>query len=318
LAAKSSSLWITSGGSPNVGHHISMGWDRVARRQGGVVRRSQLLAAGVTDNQIRGLVGRGLLNRTVYTGVYRAGGAPAGADFERWQAVLGSNAPLSYISAAQVWKLPVADDGRLHVTCRERRRFDRRANLRVHRTLLSPSAVTDYAGLPITTRTETLLDCLGWIRPTEACTLLDRAFQQKWLRPLDLRFRLDDQPGRWGNRQLSDLLAQSEPGTEAESERRLIRILRTHGISGWTPNLPVTIDGRRFRIDLAFKQLKIAVEVEGWAFHRDVARRDADLAKLNGLTAAGWRVLVFNWAQVNDPEYVLSKLLPVLAASGGY
>jgi very-short-patch-repair endonuclease len=227
---------------------------------------------------------------------------------------LGARAVLSYLSAAAWWDLPVEQDGRIHVTRHHRQRLLTHERIRVHRTLLVPSAVTTWYGLDVTTRTETLLDCLGWLRLGAARTLLDRALQQSWLSRPDIERRLDEQAGRWGNRQLARLLRDSRPGAETESERRLQRLLDEAGIGGWKGNHPVVIAGRRFRLDVAFPEHRLDVEVDGWAFHRSKEARDRDIERDNLLTQAGWRVLRFSWEDVVDrPDYVIDVIASVLA-----
>jgi len=196
-------------------------WPDIARRQAGIVRRSQLVAVGLTRHQIARLLDSRLLTTTPHRGVYQSTSAPRSPGSQAWLAVLGARAVLSYLSSAAWWDLPVEQDGRIHITRRERQRLLTHKRIRVHRTLLVPSAVTTRYGLDVTTRTETLLDCLGWVQVGQARTLLDRAFQQSWLSRRDIERRLDEQGGRWGNRQLARLLRESRPGAEAESERRL-------------------------------------------------------------------------------------------------
>ena len=246
-------------------------------------------------------------------GVYRAAGAPASEEAALWLAVLGSRAVLSYLSAARWWDLPVVGDARIHITRFDRSQFRSSRLLRVHRTLLVPGATTVCRGLDVTTRSETILDCLGWLNLGPARTLLDRAMQQRWISPEMIVHRLDDQAGRWGNRQLRGLLNQTLPGAEAESERRVHRILRSAGITGWVPNLTVALDGMRFRLDLAFEEAKVAIEVEGWAFHRDKERRDRDLAKLNALARHGWLLMTFSYEHTTDPAYICHSVRTVLA-----
>lgn len=289
-------------------------WPDIARRQAGVVRRSQLLAVGLTRHQIARLLDSRLLTATPHRGVYRAAGAPDSPDSQAWLAVLGARAVLSYLSAAAWCDLPVEQDGRIHVTRQHRQRLLTHERIRVHRTLLVPSAVTTWYGLDVTTRTETLLDCLGWLRLGAARTLLDRAFQQSWLGRPDIERRLDEQTGRWGNRQLARLLRDSRPGAEAESERRLQRLLDEAGMGGWKGNHPVVIAGRRFRLDVAFPEHRLDVEVDGWAYHRSKEARDRDIERDNLLTQAGWRVLRFSWEDVVDrPDYVIDVIASVLA-----
>jgi very-short-patch-repair endonuclease len=290
-------------------------WPDIARRQGGVVRRSQLAAIGMSRQRIDHLVHSRQLLTTSRRGTYRAAGAPASSESEAWLAVVGSRAVLSYLSAAMWWGLPVDQDGRIHITRRERQRLLTHKLIRVHRTLLLPEAVTTRFGLHVTTRTETLLDCLGWLPLPSARNLLDRAYQQTWLTPRDVERRLEEQSGRWGNRQLARLARECRPGIEAESERRLQRLLEQAGIMGWQANMPMTVRGRRLRPDIAFPAARLAVEVDGWAFHRTREQRQADMEKDALLVSAGWRVLRFSWDDVVDrPEYVLGMIRSVLAA----
>jgi hypothetical protein len=198
------------------------------------------------------MLGAAELVATGHRGVYRAAGAPRDGTAQTWITVLATRSVLSYLSAAQWWDLPVESDGRIHVTRHDRQKWPSDHYLQVHRTQLAPAAVTTRLGLPVTTRVETLLDCVGWLPLPDARTLLDRAFQQQWLRPEDLQRRLDDQAGRWGNRQLVRLLQQSRPGAEAESERRLHRLLEGAGVLGWISNYPLRLGGGSFRLDVAF------------------------------------------------------------------
>jgi very-short-patch-repair endonuclease len=288
-------------------------WQTFARSQGGMVRRDQLLGIGYSSAAVDRLVATVAVTPTRSPGVYRAAGAPATEEAAVWLAVLGSRAVLSYLSAAQRWELPVPQDGWIHITRFDRARCRSPRLLRVHRTLLLPEATTTRCGLELTTRSETLLDCLGWLDLGAARTLLDRAVQQRWLTVDTLRRRLDEQSGRWGNVQLRGLLEQLMPGAEAESERRVHRILRTAGISGWRANVVIRLDGMTFRLDLAFVAAKVAIEVEGWAFHRDKDRRDRDLSKLNALARNGWTLITFSYEHTEDPEYICRSVRTVLA-----
>jgi hypothetical protein len=288
-------------------------WDDVAGQQGGMVTRRQLRALRRTDARIDGMVQRGLLICTRFHGVYRVAGAPVTPQTRIWTFVLATGAVASYLTAAAQWGYPVPDDGLIHVTRHERARYFTVPGLRIHRTELAPPVITTRNGLPITTRTETLLDCLGWLALGPARTLLDRALQENWLSHTAIPSRLEQQPGRWGNRQLKRLHDDLIVGAEAESERRVLRILRSAGINGWVANFRIRLDGKSFRLDIAFPQWKIAIEVEGWTWHRTRDRRDRDVTKLNALTRNGWALVVLTYAHTDDPEYVLAQIMTLLA-----
>jgi very-short-patch-repair endonuclease len=291
-----------------------MEWTDRAQAQGGVIGRSQLRALGYSDPSISGLVTRGRLIRVGGGSVYRVAGAPETPEGNTWAAVLSIGAPLSYPTAAQLWELPVRVDGYLHVTRYERRRLDWPAGVRVHRVLLDPSTVTERHGLPVTTRVETLLDCLGWLRFNEAVTLADRSKQQGWLQATDIERRLKGQSGRWGNRQLRMLLPNFCDGAHSEAERRLHTLLRGAGITGWKANFAVTVPGGRFVIDAAFVRQRVAIEIDGYGPHSSREAFQGDRTKSNLLIAAGWTVLRFTWSDLVDrPDYVIATIRKLLA-----
>jgi very-short-patch-repair endonuclease len=292
-----------------------MHWTEIARCQAGLIARGQLLSCGVPARTVDNWVATGRLLGARFRGVYRVAGSPETADRPAWAAVLGTDSPLSYLSAARWWELPVPDDGWLHITRFDRRRIAWPPGVRVHRVALEPAATTRRRGLLVTTRDETMLDCLGWLPLGQARVLADRANQQGWLSPAAIAGRLDGQPGRWGNRQLRQVLKDWGDRAAAESERRLHRLLRGAAISGWVANLTVVLGGRRFEIDVAFPELRLAIEVDGYAYHSGDERFQRDRTKQNALIAAGWRILRFTWADLTErPDYVLAAIGQLLAA----
>lgn len=291
-----------------------MQWTDRAEAQGGVLGRSQLRVLGYSDPAINGLVSRGRLIRLHGGSVYRVAGSSETHEGSKWAAVLSVGAPLSYRTAAQMWELPVRLDGYVHVTRYGRKRIDWPAGVRVHRVLLDPSAVTERDGLPVTTRTGTLLDCLGSLHINEATALADRAKQQCWLDRADLEHRLKRQPGRWGNQQLRSLLDTIGDDAHSEAERRLHTLLRGAGITGWKANFAVTVPGGRFVIDVAFVHQRIAIEIDGYGPHSSREAFQGDRTKSNLLIAAGWTVLRFTWSDLVDrPGYVIATIRQLLA-----
>jgi very-short-patch-repair endonuclease len=169
--------------------------------------------------------------------------------------------------------------------------------------------------LLLTTRTETLLDCLGWLPSGDARTLADRAQQQRWLSSTDIERRLNDQPGRWGNKRLRSMLATIGDGAHSEAERRIHHLLRTAGMAGWRANYPVNLGGKRYVLDVAFPAHRIAVEVDGYRTHSERNVFQTDRTKDVHLKMAGWTVLRFTWWDVHErPEFVLAALTSLLAA----
>ena len=64
-----------------------------------------------------------------------------------------------------------------------------------------------------------------------------------------------------------------------------------------------------WRIDLAFPEQKVAVEVDGWAWHVDADRFRADRRKQNAFVRAGWDPLRFTWQDLDRrPVAVLDEI----------
>jgi very-short-patch-repair endonuclease len=75
----------------------------------------------------------------------------------------------------------------------------------------------------------------------------------------------------------------------------------------------VLVGRRRYRIDFAYPDVKLAIEVDGYAFH-DLAQ---DAVRQNELEALGWTVHRYTWADVCfDPSPVASEIIATLGALG--
>lgn len=290
-----------------------MPWQDLARRQHGAITRAQLRATGLTNSSIDTLIRRGRLRPVHKAGVFCAAAVRPTVMTQCWLAILSTAAVLSHLSAAQAWGIDVPQDGRMHVTVPGRRSTRMPVPVRVHRVLLPAGAATELDGLPITDRSRTVIDCLGLLRMPEARRLFDRALQQKWITLSAVRQRLDTEPGRRGNVALRMLVAEASEG-DAPSERLLLRILRSAGISGWRANQAIDVGWARFTVDVCFAAQRIVLEVDGWAYHHDVARFRADRARDNALRLAGWTVYRFTWDQLTErPWSVLETVRRALA-----
>jgi predicted transcriptional regulator of viral defense system len=124
----------------------------IAERQGGVVSRAQLIAAGLSAKAIDSRVAAGRLH-IVHRGVYAVGHRLIGAVGLRWAAVLACRpgTVLSHPSAGDAWGLVASNSATMHVTVPGRGGRKRRRGIRVHRPeSLRADEVTTLDGLPIT------------------------------------------------------------------------------------------------------------------------------------------------------------------------
>jgi very-short-patch-repair endonuclease len=286
----------------------------VARAQGGVIARPQLLADGVSPAAAGRFCARGLLDR-VATGVYLVGGAPLTYRARLWVAVLATDAVLGFATAAELWGITDERSEFAHVILPHSRRVTAPPRTTVHRVVVPAKHLSHRDGLPVTSRTWTVLDQLGALPLGEASRLADRALQRGWITGRVLDRRLDSFPGRPGNAQLRRLAAVTCDGAAAESERRLHRLLRRANISGWQPNYAVWVAGELVAVvDVALPAARLAIEVDGMAYHVDVDRFRRDRSRQNDLVALGWTVLRFTWADLTErPGYVIAMIRRVAA-----
>jgi very-short-patch-repair endonuclease len=105
--------------------------------------------------------------------------------------------------------------------------------------------------------------------------------------------------------------SRSEPWSAAE--RLGHRLLRAAGIKGWESNLPVHTDGQVCYIDIAFRQRRLAIEIDGRLHETDEDQFESDRWRQNALVANGWRVLRFTWAMLRDhPEAFVAAVVDAL------
>ncbi len=66
---------------------------------------------------------------------------------------------------------------------------------------------------------------------------------------------------------------------------------------------------------MVFRREKVIVEIDGWAYHRDLRAFLRDARRQNALMAAGWIVVRTNWHELTgSPEVFVDGLRRVLAA----
>ena len=93
-------------------------------------------------------------------------------------------------------------------------------------------------------------------------------------------------------------------------------LLRRSGVGPWVPNFPLRdADGRVLaEIDFAHVGLRIAIEVDGRAFHSDRTSFERDRWRQNVLTVGGWLVLRFTWEQITQrPHEVIAIIQAAIA-----
>jgi len=179
---------------------------------------------------------------------------------------------------------------------RERRRIK---GVRIHRVRsLPPDEVTTIAGIPVTTPTRTLLDLAGTLTAREVEQALARALRGQLVMRDEMRAMLKRHPKHRGAAVLRQLLNAEDdpPFTRSEAEEKLLEITRTARLP--RPELNVSVLGHE--VDFLWRSARVVAEVDGYAFHALARSFAADRRRDAELTAAGYRVLRFTWADLTD------------------
>lgn len=294
----------------------------LAARQHGVVARRQLLAAGLTARMIdRRAAGRLLV--TLHRGVYAVGHHRLRREGWWMAAVLaaGRGALLSHRDAAALHGLrPPGDHARWEVTTTGRASSTNR--IRVFRTdTLDARDATVVAGIPVTSVARTLVDLAGTVPAGQLAKALNEAERQRLFDLWAIERAMAATARRRGSghaamrRALDELRAIGAHVTRSELEDRFLALVDTHRLP--RPRMNYGIEA--MEIDAVWSQQRVAVELDGWGAHQTRRAFQLDRDRSNDLTAAGWTLLRFTWADVTRrPEDTVARVARALARARRY
>lgn len=147
-------------------------------------------------------------------------------------------------------------------------------------------------GVPVTTPVRTAAD-LGCRRGRAAAlAVLDAFAHHHGITAADLELAARRFRRRRGVTQLRELIPMVEPLTESSGESWSRLALHDAGLPRPEPQVWVRVEGKRYRLDLAWRWHRIAVEYFGREFHEGDELEAADLARIEALRRAGWIVIV--------------------------
>lgn len=324
-----------------------------ARRHGGVITYAQARALGFTRDRLMTLLARKLAARQFGMSQFVISDAvesPWRAVANGLVLRLGPATVVSGAAAAQClgalgdWpqtfgvEMPIA-----YLPQGTHKRVDGVKLLR--RTM--DGAIVQRRQLRLADMTTALLDCVDAATESQREAFVDFLLQRRWLDRARVERRIASRSasGRTGRRVTSAqklTMRQAQEGTESQAERLLSMLLskaklRRGGARGWTANYVVRVtDGgantagavslagaasleraacgfRSARIDFAWPDCKLAVEVDGRAFHSSDEAFENDRDRRNDLEAADWMVLNVTWKGLTRaPDSVVCRIRAAL------
>jgi hypothetical protein len=271
-------------------------------RQGGVLARSQLLAAGLTAKMIEVRLRSGAWQR-LQTGVYAtfSGEPPRGALL--WAAVLraGPAAALSHHSAAELYGLLDTPAHAIHVTVARGSQVARPRGSVIHYSGRLERARHPVLTPPRTRVEETVLDIAATAATLDqAISVVLRASASRLTTAAHIAATMQTHSRMRWRRELTAALGLAGQGVQSLLEFRYVNwVERPHGLPPGRRQQPVQRGRRREYRDVEYEEYGLVVELDGRGAHPEW-RRWADIRRDNAAAAAGRATLRYGWADVSD------------------
>ena len=284
---------------------------RIASRQHGVVTRAQLLAAAVSDKEIRRRLERKSLIR-VHRGVYRVGHRAPSIEARYLAAVLacGDGAVLSGRAAGFLWGLLKGAAPPPEVTTPKDRNIKGVQTKRARRGEIN---ATKRHGIPITTVPRTLVDLSSLLPSADLARACHEAGVLHQTTPRHVEEILSKRPNTPGAKQLRKVMHGDVHVTLSRLERKFVQRLKENAL-----DLPITnksADGRR--VDCRWPQHKLTVELDSYRYHSSRHAWEQDRRREREAYARDDDFRRYTYHDVfEDPQRMLAELRDLLHCPG--
>jgi len=225
-------------------------------------------------------------------------------------------------TAARLWRLPGFDSAPANelITAEDRR--VRAAGLSVIRPrTLKRRDVTRLGPIPITAPVRALIDLAGTTDGNVLEAALDDALSRGLIDLASLERRIDGliAPGMRSLRALVDD-RRADAAAESALELKFARILNNGGLPKAVRQFVVRDPSGAFvaRVDFAYADERIAIEIDGYAFHSGRARFHQGHERDHQLFELGWLTMHFTANHTNDPSGVVRRITRVLKERRGW
>jgi len=286
----------------------------------GLVTPSQLTELGLSAWQIKGLVSRGELVREHHS-VLRAAAAPTTRSQQILSATMAvAGATASHLTAAEIHKFANTPRARAVTVTVATADYHTPVGVRVRRSNRLPADhVCVVDGIPVTRPERTVLDLAADLSPNVLRRTIEQQYVDRRITVVRMEHVLREMagPGRRGITRLCRALESIDgfPPSESELEARFIELVEGHRLP--TPQRQVRFtwsDAERGRVDTAWPDRRLIVELDGRRFHGLLAAFERDRRRDQLATMAGWRPIRFTWRQVvHTPSEVIDTLRALLA-----
>ncbi|OPX07771.1 DUF559 domain-containing protein [Mycobacterium sp. AT1] len=184
----------------------------------------------------------------------------------------------------------------------------------VHTWGLIPADVCRLRGMDVTTPARTAFD-IGRTRPLDqAIAAVDALLKATRITPPDVVVVADAHPGARGVARLRRVLDLVDGGAESPQESRVRLLIVRGGLP--RPETQIEFPTLHIRVDMGWRQWKVAVEYDGVQHWTDSRQRAWDIERIALLEAAGWVVIRVSGGMLARPHAILERIRSQLRARG--
>jgi very-short-patch-repair endonuclease len=277
-------------------------------------RTSEALTAGVGETRLRGPD-----LQAPFHGVRAPAGAlTLDARCRSFARRMPEGAFFNSVTAAQLMKLPLPwrleKSIQLHVAVPTPARAVRVKGVTGHRVHLMGNDTRDWHGLPISTPERVFCELGAVLGLADLVAVGDHLIH--WRTPITSIEKLTDAvaryPGRRGQTTLKAALALLDPRAESPQESQTRVLLVEAGVDGFVCNHELIIDGKKYRLDIAFPKQKLALEYQG-DYHRNPGQWRKDMTRDAAVASVGWTNSWINADDLDDPAALIARIRRLLS-----
>jgi very-short-patch-repair endonuclease len=189
----------------------------------------------------------------------------------------------------------------------------------IHRDELRDDEICTVRGIPATTPARTALDLGRRKGLTSALIRVDALANGTNVKPADVERLAQHHPGVRGLVQLRQVLRLMDGGAESPQETRTRLLLVRSGLP--KPETQIRVLNRFnypfARLDMGYRELKVAIEFDGAQHWTDPAQRTADIDRYAELGALGWLIVRVSSDLLRyRPEVVVVRVCTALRQAG--
>jgi very-short-patch-repair endonuclease len=263
------------------------------------------LTARVDRKTVARWVGSGELQR-LHPGVYVLPRVARNWRSRVEAAVRATGGVVSHRSALALWGL-APPGGPVHLTVEMSRSSRGTTGIVLHRTRELRDTIRRIEWLPVSCVERAVVDSwgsAGGLSRTELRAAAIGAVRRRLCLPRQLHEEVDRRPCLRSRAALVQLIGLLADGCQSELEIwGCLSVLRAPGMPPFVQQRRVGVGGEVFFLDAAYDEVKLAVEMDGAAWHGSRQQRERDIRRDALLATVGWQTLRFGFRRMTtSPE----------------